>query len=258
MANKKRRGPKPVPKAARAAPKAPTAGAKARPPSPRAGRGGFAWQWWVVIGVVLGAGVIGLIVQASRSESEHAKVVVPTRSMGPRGSEIEGDASAPVLVEEYADFQCPTCRQFHAVTGPTVARLVREGKIRFAYHYFPFLGDESYRAAAAAVCAGDAGKFFPYADLLYDRQQAENSGFLTTDRLVGFGRDVGLRGSELSEFERCVRSNRYEGWVRKQTEQASKRGIRSTPTVFVNGRELSLAESLDPSTFEQIVSSASG
>jgi protein-disulfide isomerase len=132
--------------------------------------------------------VIGIVVQSSRSQTENTKVVNPNHALGPNGSEIEGDPSAPVLVQEYADFQCPSCKLFHDRVQPTVDRLVEEGKIRYAYSYFPFIGEESVRAAAAGVCAGDQGKFFPYSDQLYTHQQGENSGFLTTDQLVAFGR----------------------------------------------------------------------
>jgi protein-disulfide isomerase len=226
-----------------------------RPGSHRRGSG-RAWQVWVVVGVILAAGVIGIAVQASRSESENTDVVTPTRELGPRGSEIEGRSDAPVLVEEYADFQCPSCRAFQAAMGPTVRELVADGTIRFAYHYFPFIGDESVRAASAAVCAGDQGRFFEYADLLYARQAPENSGFLTTDRLVGLGGEVGLRGAELEAFSRCVRAGRYEGWVRQQTEAASKRGINATPTVFIDGREAGATELASAAAFRAAIERA--
>jgi protein-disulfide isomerase len=206
-----------------------------RPVTRRAGPLGLAMSWWIVIGVVAVALVVGIVVQTSRSETENAKVVVPKHQLGPNDSEIEGAASAPVLIQEYADFQCPSCKRFHDIFGSTIDDLVQQKKIRFAYTYFPFIGDESVRAAAAAVCAGDEDRFFQYQDILYTEQRAENSGFFTTDRLVGFGRDAGITGKAFDRFEQCVRSNRYEGFVRQQAENASKRGVNSTPTLFITG-----------------------
>jgi protein-disulfide isomerase len=230
-------------------------------PTKKAGPLGVALQWWIVIGVVVVALVVGIIVQASRSKTENAKVVVPKHQLGPNDSEIEGKPSAPVLVQEYADFQCPSCKQFHDVFGSTVNDLVDQGKIRFAYTYFPFIGDESYRAAAAAVCAGDEDRFFEYQDLLYTNQAAENSGFLTTDQLVAFGRDAGITGSAFDRFERCVRSDRYDGFVRQSADNASKRGVNSTPTLFITGpdgetAEMSREQLLSPAAFEQAVNDA--
>jgi protein-disulfide isomerase len=197
--------------------------------------GGVSKQWWIVIGVFVAALAIGIIVQSSRSKSENAHLVAPKHALGPNGSEIEGATSAPVTVQEYADFQCPSCKAFHDSMSSTVDKLVKDGKIRFAYTYFPFIGEESVRAAAAAVCAGDQRKFFPYSNILYTEQRSENSGFLTSDQLVAFGKDAGITGSAFDTFEKCVRANTYDGFVRRSAENGSKRGIHQTPTLLVTG-----------------------
>ena len=218
----------------------PAASAKPRRPKyAKAQRSGPPLVFWIVLGVVVAAAVVGVVIQSSRSKSENATVVTPNHQLGPNRTEIEGDASAPVLVEEYGDYQCPSCDAFFRSTDPTIKQLVAAKKIRFAFGNFAFIGDESIRAASAAICAADARKFWEFHDLLYSNQAAENSGFLTQDQLVSFGRQAGITGTDLTTFEKCVRSERYSGFVRKQTEDASKnRGIRQTPTVFVNGKEL--------------------
>jgi protein-disulfide isomerase len=237
----KRRGPKPQPGPGA---KRPGASATPRPPkgAPARASGGISKQWWIVIGVLVVLLVVGVIVQSTRSKAENSKVVTPKHAMGPDDSEIEGAKSAPVLLQEYADFQCPSCKAFHDAFGATVDQLVKAKKIRFAYSYFPFIGDESVAAASAAVCAGDQGKFFEYADILYTNQAAENSGFLTADQLVTFGQDAGITGAAFDTFEKCVRAGRYEGFVRDQAEAASKRGVHQTPTLFVTGPNGQTAE----------------
>ena len=225
--------------------------------TPTPGRG-LAWQWWLVIGVVIAAGVGGVMLQSSRSKTENATAVTPKHELGPDGSEITGDPAAPVIVDEYADFQCPSCKRFHDDLGATVDRLLAEKKIRFAYHYFPFIGEESFRAAAAAVCAGDEGKFLALYSLLYTEQAPENSGALTNDALVRLGRDAGITGRAAVRYERCVRAGTYDGWVRKQGEAASQRGITQTPTMFVNGRALSGSEVSARADFERAVRQAAG
>jgi len=194
---------------------------------------------WIVIAVVAVAAVVGIVVQSSRSKTENASVVTPKHELGPNQTEIEGDASAPVLVEEYGDYQCPACEAFFRSTDPTIKQLVADGKIRFAFGNFAFIGPESYRAASAAICAADAGKFWEFHDLVYSNQAAENSGFLTHDQLIAFGKDAGISSAQLDPFEQCVRSDRYDGFVRRQTENTSKnKGVNQTPTVFVNGVRL--------------------
>jgi protein-disulfide isomerase len=234
----KRRGPKPQP--GPSAKRAAGSGGGSAPPRPPKGAparssGGIAKQWWIVIGVLVVLLIVGVVIQSTRSKAENSKVVVPKHAMGPNNSEIEGAKSAPVLLQEYADFQCPSCKAFHDAFGSTVDQLVKAKKIRYAYSYFPFIGDESVAAAAAAVCAGDQGRFFEFADLLYTNQAEENSGFLTKDQLIAFGKQAGITGAAFDTFEKCVRSDRYEGFVRDQAEAASKRGIHQTPTLFVTG-----------------------
>ena len=253
---KKRRGPKPLPSASKRP--APSASPRAPKGAPARASGGISRQWWIVIGIVVVALVVGIVVQSTRSQSENSKVVTPKHHLGPDDSEIEGSASAPVLVQEYADFQCPSCKAFHDRMSSTVTDLVKANKIRFAYVYFPFIGDESVRAAAAAVCAGDQGKFFPYSDILYTEQRPENSGFLTTDQLITFGKDAGITGAAFDTFQKCVRANTYEGFVRRSAENASKRGINQTPTLLATGPDgktfaMSSEQTLTPSAFEQAI-----
>lgn len=218
----------------------PAASAKPRKPKyATSRRSGAPPAFWIVLGVVVVAAVIGIVVQSSRSKTENATVVTPKHELGPNKTEIEGDASAPVLVEEYGDFQCPSCKQFFDQSDATVKQLVAAKKIRFAFGNFAFIGEESVRAASAALCAADAGRYWEFHDLLYANQQAENSGFLTTDQLISFGKDAGITGADLTAFERCVRSDRYTGFARRQTESTGKnKGVNQTPTVFVNGQRL--------------------
>lgn len=189
--------------------------------------------WWIVLGVVGIAVLAGIGIQASRSGSSSSGAP-PRHALGPGNSEIEGRPSAPVLVEEYADYQCPSCARLHQEIGPTINQLVNAGTIRFAYHPMAFIGPESVAAASAAECAGDEGKYFAMSDQLYTHQFPENSGALTTEALVRLAEQAGVTKPATTQ---CIRSATYQGWVRKVTDENSQRGITSTPTVFVNGRE---------------------
>ncbi|GAC1538763.1 MAG: hypothetical protein NVS3B12_24300 [Acidimicrobiales bacterium] len=216
---------------------------KGRRPSPRPGaprRVGRETQktnrstWWIAIAAVIVAAVAGIAIQAGRSTSAAAGAA-PHHRLGPDSSEIEGSPTAGVLVEEYGDFQCPVCGQFHATVGPTIQTLVDAGVIRFAFHPFAFIGPESVAAAAAAECAGDDGRYFAMWSQLYDNQFPENSGAITPDELVARARQAGVVTPSALQ---CIRSGTYKGWVRRVTDEGSRRGITATPTVFVNGVQL--------------------
>jgi protein-disulfide isomerase len=211
-----------------------------QPPNPRRsdkiasrrGRRRASWQVLVGIAVLVVAVIAGVAIQSGRSSSSGA-VVRPAHGLGPNDGEQRGKASAPVLVEEYGDFQCPHCRDFQRDVVPTIDRLVDQGKVRFVYHPIAFIGPESIAASNAATCAGDRGKFWPYHDQLFAAQGPENSGTFSTAELERIGQQVGVSADR---FNTCVRDGTYNGWLSKITDDASRRGVNATPTVLVDGK----------------------
>jgi protein-disulfide isomerase len=188
---------------------------------------------WLIVAVLVIAGIA--IGARAGIQARKGPLVRPAHTLGPNQGEPLGKPSAPVLVEEYGDFQCPACARFQSAVGPTVRQLVEQGRIRFVFHEQPVLGRESVLAANAATCAGDQGKFWPYHDLLYAEQAPENSGALTADRLIQLGARVGIGGTA---FSSCVRDGTYEPWLRQVINQGSVRGVSTTPTFFVDGRQV--------------------
>jgi protein-disulfide isomerase len=188
---------------------------------------------WLIVAVLVIAGIA--IGAREGIQARKGPLVRPAHALGPDQGELLGKPSAPVLVEEYGDFQCPACARFQSAVGPTVRQLADQGRIRFVFHEQPILGRESVLAANAATCAGDQGRFWPYHDLLYAEQAPENSGALTADRLVQLGARAGIRGTA---FSSCVRAGTYEPWLRQVTNQGSVRGVNTTPTFFVDGKQV--------------------
>lgn len=216
-------------------------------------------MWWVVGAVIVAAVVVGVLVQRSRSGTEHANAVKPTSAVGRNGGVLVGDANAPVTITEYGDFQCPVCGELHQLWEPTIEQLVQQGKVKFEFVGLEYLDrgtTESLRSASAAVCAADAGKFLDYYNALYNGQsRTENSGFLTNEQLQNFGGSVGITDPA---FARCVSSGRYTGWITKNTDAASQRGVTGTPTVLVNGKVISNSVAADPARLTDAVNQAAG
>ena len=216
-------------------------------------------MWWVVGAVIVAAAVVGVLVQRSRSATEQATVARPASAVGPNGGVLVGDKNAPVTITEYGDFQCPVCGELHQLWEPTLEQLVQQGKVKFDFVGLEYLDrgtTESLRSASAAMCAADAGKFLDYYNALYNGQsRTENSGFLTNEQLQNFGRSVGITDPA---FARCVSAGRYKGWVTKNTDAASQRGVTGTPTVLVNGKVISNSVAADPARLTDAVNQAAG
>jgi protein-disulfide isomerase len=187
-------------------------------------------MWLVVLALVVLA-VAGI---AGRGNLvPRGPLVAPAHALGPEGGEALGNAAAPVLVEEYGDFQCPACARLERDVGPTIRQLAEQGRIRFVFHHDAIIGRESALAANAATCAGDAGRFWPYHDALYAEQAPENSGALTVERLIALGQRLGASGPI---FASCVRNDTYRPWVAKVSDEAAARGVTAIPTIFINGK----------------------
>ncbi len=153
----------------------------------------------------------------------------------------EGDGimigHGPVRVDAFIDFLCPFCRRFELSSGPTLARLVGDGRISLVYHPMNFLDQASTtsystRAAAASGCASDGGRFVEFAHALFVSQPAEGGPGLSDAELAGIGRSAGLADAA---FTSCVSDAPYLDWSPYVTARAIALGVEATPTVLVAG-----------------------
>jgi len=162
-----------------------------------------------------------------------------------------GEANAPVTMEVYADFQCPACGQFDRTTLKEIEdKYVKNGKLKVVFNHYAFIGDESTRAAEASECANDQGKFWEYADTLYNNQGGENVGAFSDAKLEGFAQQLGLN---MDQFKKCMTDRTHLTKIQTSTQNGSQRGVNSTPTLFINGQLVRGAISL--AKFESIAGS---
>lgn len=166
----------------------------------------------------------------------------PNAEVPPGDAPRRGPANARVVVVEFADYQCPYCRRIH----PELKKLQDEfgDQLVLVFKDFPLpMHPHAEKAAEAARCAGEQGKFWDFHDLLFD-----HSSDLEVPQLKEHARALKL---DAARFDKCLDSGEEASGVEKDREQAQSLGITGTPSFFINGHFLSGA--VDYVTLRQIV-----
>ncbi len=177
----------------------------------------------------------------------------PAREHPMANDNAMGDPNAPVVIEEFSDFQCPYCRLFYENTEEALIQAyVATGKVYFVYHSMGgMIGPESLAAAEAAYCAGDQGKFWEYHDILFANQTGENVGAFSTKRLVAFADALNL---DVKAFKDCLNGHKYRQRATQDQVDGRQKGIRATPSFLINGKLLEGAQPFE--VFQQAIEEA--
>jgi protein-disulfide isomerase len=194
--------------------------------------------------------VIGIGVQVNRAKIQ-GDLTATNASV--KNGVVVGNRAAAVTVDVFEDFQCPICLHFEQTTHADIAAKVKAGTIQVHYHTMAFLDGASKgnhyssRAANSALCASDISvdEFVKYHDILYGKdssgkqvQPAEGSDGRTDAQLLGYARQAGISGNNLTTFQSCTSGGLHKALVAAITDNASKRGVSGTPTVWVDGKKL--------------------
>jgi len=140
---------------------------------------------------------------------------------------VLGPSIAKVTIVEYADFECPNCKQ----AAPAVKLLLERfaGRVRFAYRHFPLedVHPHALNAAQAAEAAGGQGKFWQMHDLLFDNQR-----HLKLPQLRSYAERLEL---DITRYTVEMDDEVYLQRVREHVDTGLRSGVRATPTFFING-----------------------
>jgi protein-disulfide isomerase len=190
----------------------------------------------LVIGMVALVVVVGASFSYFGSKGS-TTAAIPSSVSKTDGYGIVFNADVPNIptIDVYEDFQCPVCARFEAINGITLEKAIEEKKAKVVYHVLSFLGTESILAANASACAADEDKFLAFHKAFYTNQPAENAGAINATFLKALGASIGITSEK---FAKCVDDGGYYDWVKNVGEAGSKANVNSTPTVFVNGKEI--------------------
>lgn len=159
-----------------------------------------------------------------------------------KGNAYIGNLDAPVVIEEYSDFQCPFCQRFNNQAMADLKKgAVADGDAVIIFRDYPLdFHPQAAAAANAARCAGEQGAvaYWDMHDALFD-----NFGSWSvndpSDIFIGYASDIGI---ETAGFETCVREDRYAQKIQADLQEGQQKGVRGTPGFLINGEILSGAQ----------------
>ena len=178
---------------------------------------------------------------------EQAKVVVllspPRVEVSVDPARVRGNPKAKVMIVEFSDFQCPYCGGVQATLQSVLAK--HPDTVALAYRDMPMskIHPLARKAAEAARCAGEQGKFWEYHDLLFADQSK-----LDQDGLMGKARTLKL---DEQQFESCLGSEKFKAQIQQDSQEGMRAGVSGTPGFFING--IFLSGSQPESAFENLV-----
>jgi protein-disulfide isomerase len=165
--------------------------------------------------------------QALRSEAKIALRMTPPRAqVSMQDTPVRGDKSSPVMLVEYADYECPYCQQI--LPALTKLRGDYAGKVAFAYKDVPLPNHpNAQKAAEATHCSWAQGKYWEFHDLLNSKKQLDIAS------LKNFARELKL---DTTAFDKCLDSGEKAAVVKSHLAEAQSLGVQGTPSFFINGR----------------------
>jgi len=153
------------------------------------------------------------------------------------GAPFKGPEAAPVTIVEVTDFHCPYCKRVQPTLNEVLLKY--PDKVKLVFRDFPIdqLHPNARKAAEAARCANEQGKFWPY----HDKLMAGGTD-ASPEKLKEYAKELEL---DAGAFEQCLASGKYRAAVQKDVDEGTRLGVNGTPAFFINGRMLSGAQPTD-------------
>jgi protein-disulfide isomerase len=161
-----------------------------------------------------------------------------------------GDPTASVTIEEFADFQCPSCAVAHPVMKDVQSAFAGNKNVRFIFRHYPLpIHDKSYDAATVVEAAGMQGKFWPMMDQLMSNQQAWANNSNYRELWKEYAGKIGL---DVDRWQTDAAGLATKGRIDRDIERARGIGVNSTPSVYINNRLIPFAD-LNAPTMRQLI-----
>jgi protein-disulfide isomerase len=213
-----------------------------------------------IAGVVIGASLANnapspeVSSDATQSNANEQPESIPDLFSG--GSPVLGSQDASLTLVEFGDYQCMNCnRHFKNTEHLILQNYVETGKVKVIFVDFAFIGPDSIKAAQAAHCAQDQGKYWEYHDETYSNWDGENTGWASVGNLKKFAANINL---DQNQFDKCLDSGKYAQKVKDNYSLGEKFGVTGTPTFLIidsSGQAVKVVGAQPYSVLSQVIDS---
>lgn len=164
----------------------------------------------------------------ARQAQQIPKAQIIDEILNVENAPTKGTKNAKLTLIEFSDYQCPFCKRHAESTFHQLDKTyISTGKVRYVFRDFPMetIHKHAQKAAEAALCAGDQGKYWDMHDKLF-----ANQGALDLEQLTGYAKSVGVKAKP---FKKCLTSGKYTETVSQNSAEGHKIGINGTPSFLL-------------------------
>jgi len=181
----------------------------------------------VVLAIVILGGLIFMSNQSNSATSANARLEqneFPTA----------GDPNAPVTMVDFSDYGCSHCQAYKSETFPLLKKdYIDTGKVKYIVHPFYLGSPDIGKATEANWCAVEQQKFFEYREVIYQNVPQARTGQAALLDLA-----AKVEGLDPAKIEACLSAGTYLNKLETSRMSASRQGVTSTPTFFINGQKI--------------------
>lgn len=203
---------------------------------------------WIVFTIIC-VGLVGGLIYISSSNKvdvshvDALKVQQPSKDNGQIGDHTSGNMKSKVILVEYGDFQCPGCGDAYPILKQITTKY--ESQLGYIFRNFPLptLHPNALAAATVAEAANLQGKYWQMHDKLYENQDSWNqlTGEDRTNYFVSLATSIGVNGDKLltvlnGDSDDSAHVNKK---INYDIALGKKQGVSGTPTLYLNGKEIS-------------------
>jgi protein-disulfide isomerase len=207
---------------------------------------------FLVIIAVLVVAVVGawMLVRSPKSGNSNSTTSNSSEPDGAQPPHVRGKSDAPNTLEEFGDFQCPSCGIFYS----EVKKIEDEygDRLRVIFREFPLVPTHQHalEAAQAAEAAGLQGRFWEMHDKLYENQKAWSDVKDVMPMFIDYARQIGL---DTDRFSRDFGGEAVAQRIFQDGKRGHALGVTGTPSFFVNGKEYKADQSFSPDGLRDFV-----